>query len=180
MPAFCARWPDGSFSIVEADDEVHALIQLDELGDEPAELWQLQSCLLDFELTEEGTFRISQFGEQTGPEIMEKAYPVLSRALETELFADHLMEDHGVSLKYGADAQEALRKAVDAERNRLKDFERTPAATEQGKSIQRKIGGSAAYVDAIVQQAASRRLIVQQAASRRLKRYKPARNVKPS
>ncbi len=29
MPAFCARWPDGTFSIVEADDETHALIQLD-------------------------------------------------------------------------------------------------------------------------------------------------------
>ena len=61
MPAFCARWPDGSFSIVEADDKTHALIQLDELGDEPAELWQMQSCLLDFELTESGTFRIRQF-----------------------------------------------------------------------------------------------------------------------
>src|SRR5258707_1192396 len=66
MPAFCARWPDGSFSIVDADDETHALIQLDELGDEPAELWQLRSCLVDFELTDAGTFRIRQFGEQTG------------------------------------------------------------------------------------------------------------------
>src|SRR5260370_40974630 len=31
MPTFCARWPDGSFSIVGADDETDALIQLDEL-----------------------------------------------------------------------------------------------------------------------------------------------------
>ena len=61
MPAFCARWPDGSFSIVDADDETHALIQLDELGDEPAQLWQLRSCLLDFELTDSGTFRIREF-----------------------------------------------------------------------------------------------------------------------
>jgi hypothetical protein len=65
MPAFCARWPDGSFSIVDADDETHALIQLDELGDEPAQLWQLQSCLLDFELTDSGTLRMREFGEQT-------------------------------------------------------------------------------------------------------------------
>jgi hypothetical protein len=81
MPAFCARWPDGSFSIVDADDETHALIQLDELGDEPAQLWQLQSCLLDFELTDSGTFRIREFGEETGSEIMERAYPVLNKAL---------------------------------------------------------------------------------------------------
>jgi hypothetical protein len=48
MPAFCARWPDGSFSIVDAEDQTEALIQLDEIGDEPADLWQMQSCLLDF------------------------------------------------------------------------------------------------------------------------------------
>ena len=29
MPAFCARWPDGSFSIVDAEDETDELIQLD-------------------------------------------------------------------------------------------------------------------------------------------------------
>ena len=46
MPAFCARWPDGSFSIIDADDETDARIQLDELGDEPADLWAMESCLL--------------------------------------------------------------------------------------------------------------------------------------
>jgi hypothetical protein len=60
MPAFCARWPDGSFSLVTADDETHALIQPDELADEPAELSELESCLLDFELTDDGAFRITQ------------------------------------------------------------------------------------------------------------------------
>jgi len=48
MPAFCARWPDGSFSIVDADDETHALIQLDELGEEPAQLWMMESWLVGF------------------------------------------------------------------------------------------------------------------------------------
>ena len=91
MPAFCARWPDGSFSIVDADDEVHALILLDELADEPAELWQMQSCLLDFELTDDGTFRLSQFGEDTGPEIMERAHPVLSVALADQLCSSSIV-----------------------------------------------------------------------------------------
>ena len=40
MPACCARWPDGSLSIVDAEDKTHALIQPDELDDEPAQLWQ--------------------------------------------------------------------------------------------------------------------------------------------
>jgi hypothetical protein len=158
MPAFCARWPDGSFSIVDADDETHAPIQLDELGDEPAELWQLQSCLLDFELTERGTFRIRQFGEQTGPEIMERAYPVLSKAMEAEAFAEHGMEDQGEALRYGSEATEVLRQAVEAERERLSDFQRASATTEQGKGLQRQqrqLGASGAYIDAMVMQAAS-------------------------
>ncbi len=88
MPAFCARWPDGSFSIIDADDETDARIQLDELGDEPADLWAMESCLLDFELTDSGTFRLTQFGERTAPEILERAYPVLNKTLESESFAD--------------------------------------------------------------------------------------------
>ena len=94
MPTFCARWPDGSFSIVGADDETDALIQLDELGDEPAELWRMDSCLLDFDLTDEGTFRLKlkQFGEQTGSEILERGYPVLKKTLEGEAFAEDAIE----------------------------------------------------------------------------------------
>ena len=170
MPAFCARWPDGSFSIVDADDETDALIQLDELGEEPAELWQMQSCLLDFELTESGTFRVSQFGEETGPEIMERAYPVLSKALEAETFAEHEMAEQSESPTYGPEATEVLHKAVAAERGRLRDSPRTSATTELGKGIQRELGASGAYVDAMVERAASKRL----------KRYTPGKNFKPS
>jgi len=171
MPAFFARWPDGSFSIVDADDKVHALILLDEFGDEPAELWQMQSCLLDFELTDDGTFRISQFGEETGPEIVDRAYPVLGKALQEETFGDHSPEDRGgESANRGAQAREALRQAVDVERKRLSEFQHTPAATEVGKGVQGAIGGSGAYIDAIVQQVAGQQL----------KRFKPARNAKPS
>jgi hypothetical protein len=158
------------FSIVDADDETHALIQLDELGDEPAELWQMESCLLDFELTERGTFRIRQFGEQTGPEIVERAYLLLGEALADEMFAEHPMEDQGERLEYGPEAARVIRKAVDAERGRVTDFQRTLATTEQGKALQRELGGSRTYIDAIVEQAAAKRL----------RRYKPAGNAKPS
>jgi hypothetical protein len=170
MPAFCARWPDGSFSIVDADDETHALIQLDELGDEPAELWQLKSCVLDFELTDAGTFRMRQFGEQTGPEIMERAYPVLSTVLQDDMFAEHAIEAGDEPLKYGADAARILRKAIEAERDRLSDFQRTPATTEQGKALEGELGGSGLYIDAIVERVASKTL----------GRYKPGKNVRPS
>jgi hypothetical protein len=59
---------------------------------------------------------------------------------------------------------------VEAERERLMDSQRTSATTEQGKSLQRELGASGAYID----------VIVEQAASARLKRYRPGKNVKLS
>lgn len=170
MPAFCARWPDGSFSIVDADDETDARIQLDEFGEEPAELWPMQSCMLDFDLTDDGTFRFKQFGEQTGPEILAKGYPVLDKALQDDAFVEHAIEAQTEPQEYGSAAAKILRKAVEAERKRLKAFRRSPATTEHGKAIQRELGGSGAYVDAIVEQVASETL----------RQYKPAKKTKPN
>ncbi len=62
-----------------------------------------------------------------------------------------------------------IREAVEAERGRLRPFERSVATTEQGKDLQREMGGSRAYIDAVVEQAAAKRL----------RRYTPAKNVKP-
>jgi hypothetical protein len=170
MPVFCARWPDGSFSIVDADDETHARIQLDELGEEPAELWPMQSCLLDFDLNDEGTIRLKQFGEQTGPEILARAYPVLNKTLEGEAFTEHAIEQQAEPQEYDSTATKVLRKAVQAERKRLASFRRTSATTERGKEIQRELGGSGAYVDAIVEHVASKSL----------RRYKAGTKTKPN
>jgi hypothetical protein len=170
MPAFCARWPDGSFSIVDAVNETDALIQLDELGDEPAELWAMQSCLVDFELSDDGTFRLKQFGEETAPEILERAYPVLNKVLEDEALADRAIVSEADPPRDDSPENETLRDAVKAERERLKAFERTPATTELGKELQSQVGGSGAYVDAIVEQTASERL----------RRHKPGKRTKPN
>lgn len=156
MPVFCARWPDGTFSIVDAKNRKDALIQLDEFGDEPAELWRMKSCLLDFDLTDTGTFWLNQIGEETANEVMERGYPVLNRTLEADTFAARaLIESAPASQQYDGPAAEILRNAVESERKRLQDFRATPATTERGKDLQRQLGGSGAYVDAIVKQAAS-------------------------
>jgi hypothetical protein len=126
--------------------------------------------LLGFEMTDRGTFRLAQFGELTEPEILKRAYPLLSKTLEGEDFSKHAIVEAGESLNYGSEAAEVLREAVEAERERLRDFQRMEATTERGKDIQRQLGGSGVYIDAMVNKAASRRL----------KRYKPAQNVKPS
>ena len=103
-----------------------------------ADLRPLQSCLLDFE-PEIMDYGESLYGAQQGA--------------EAEAFAEHAMEDQGEALRYGPVATEVLLKAVEAERDRLRDFQRTPATTEQGKGLQRQLGGSGAYIDAVVDQA---------------------------
>src|SRR6266849_2655311 len=109
MPACCARWPDGRFSVVDDDDDTHARIHLDELGEEPAALWLMQSCLLDFDLTDEGTIRLKQFGEQTGPEILARGYPLLKKALEADAFAEHAIEQQAEPQEYDSAATKILR-----------------------------------------------------------------------
>jgi hypothetical protein len=112
MPAFCARWPDGGFSIVDVDDETHALIELDQLGDEPTQIWQMQSCLLDFELTENGAFLLKEFGEETGPEIMRKAYPDLNKALTAAAFSEHAMEEQIEPVEYALFLYSGLQSVI--------------------------------------------------------------------
>lgn len=129
----------------------------------------MQSCLVDFDLTDDGTFRLKQFGEQTAPEILERGHPMLDKALEGEAFTEHAIESAADPQPYDSAATEIRRNAVKAERGRLKDFQRTSATTERGKDLQRQVGGSGAYVDAIVEQAASQHL----------RRYKPRKKSKP-
>ena len=160
MPMYFARWPNGSFSVVHAHDEQDAYVQLDELGVEPAELRLMESCLIDFELTDSGTFRLCQFGDDTLDEILENGYPLLDAALRSDLLNEHDVVDDGGSIdRYDDSATEILSHAVRAERERCKPFEPSPASTEIGKALQGHLGGSGHYVDALVEMVAEERLL---------------------
>ena len=62
MPVYFVRWKDGSFSLVEADDTDKAYELLDEFGNEPADRFPLGSCVMDFELTDRGSFQVRALG----------------------------------------------------------------------------------------------------------------------
>jgi hypothetical protein len=152
MPMYFARWPDGSFSVVDAADEQSAYVQLDELGPEPAELRLMESCLIDFELTDSGTFRLREFGGETLGEILDNGYPALKAALSSGRLADHGVVDDAEGIDgYDDSAKAILADAVRTERERFKDFEPSPASTELGKALQENLGASGHYVDALVQ-----------------------------
>jgi hypothetical protein len=91
-------------------------------------------------------------------------------SLASKTFAEQAMEVPTEPVEYGPRAKQILREAVETERQRLKNFEPAPASTEHSKSIQRELGGSGAYINAIVEEVASKRL----------KQFKPDRRVKPS
>src|SRR5437016_3292879 len=119
MPVYCARWPERSFSVVQGDDEEGAYIRLDEFGGEPIEVWQLGSFAMDFKLTDAGTFRLVQIGEEMLAEILDKAYPSLNQAITSEFLGGHNVDDEADLANYEPAGRELLTKAVQEERERF-------------------------------------------------------------
>ncbi len=157
MAVYFARWKDGSFSIVEADDEDEAYELLDEFGDEPVELSALKSCLIDFELTDRGSFRLDHFGEVMQDEILERGYPVLQNALTAAAEHEYDPEQDQVPADV-SDVPPDVAEAVQAERERFVGFRPASASTELGKDIQAHTNTSGRNVDAIIKRKAAKTL----------------------
>lgn len=157
MAVYFARWKDGSFSIVGAGDQDEAYERLDEFGDEPVELSPLESCLIDFELTDRGSFRLGHFGELMQDEILERGYPALQRALTAA--AEHEYDPERDQVPAGAsDVPADVAQAIQAERERFAAFRPATASTELGRDIQAHTNTSARNVDAVIKRKASKTL----------------------
>jgi hypothetical protein len=178
MPVFFARWPDGSFSIVSAVDETDAYVQLDEIADEPAEVWEMQSCLLDFALTGQGTFRLIEMGEETATEILRRGYPILRKALAKELSPEYAIIDatRESQCELGIETVKNVCRAAKAEQGRLrsKSAKRTPVKTEIGRAIQRKMSCSGPYADAMASRA-----LADKTGAEDLKKSTPKKRTRP-
>jgi hypothetical protein len=157
MAVYFARWKDGSFSIVEADDENEAYELLDEFGDEPAELLTLKGCLIDFELTDRGSFRLREFGEVMRDEILQRGYPLLEGALASVASQEYDPEQDNAPENLSA-VPPQVAKAVQAERERFAEFRPESATTELGRDIQAHTNTSGRNVDAIINRKAAERL----------------------
>ena len=177
MPVFFARWRDGSFSIVSAVDETDAYVQLDEIADEPAEVSEMRSCLLDFGLTANGTFHLIEMGQDTADEILKKGYPSLRKALVKEPCPEYAIveECRRSQCEFGIETTINVRKAAKAEQNRLrsKSDKRTPAKTELGRAIQDTMSCSGPYADAM-----AARALADKIAADNLKKSKPKKKIR--
>jgi len=148
---YLCRWPNGEFSLIKADDRKDAVVQLDEwAGAEPAWLVPLETCMVDFHLNDRGEIELGEFGEETGEFIWEKCYPELEQVLSSEDVLKHR------SGKRNREAANKIRRAVAHERSRLwhAQKEGTPAKTEIGRELQKRLGTVGPVADQYVEFAA--------------------------
>ena len=134
---YLCRWPNGDFSIVKADGERAAVVQLDEwAGAEPAWLVPLEPCMIDFRLNDQGGIELADFGEETAEFIWDHCYPDLDQLLSSEDGLHHL----GGERK--REVTKKIRRAVEHERKRLWSVQAdcTPARTVLGQELQKRLG----------------------------------------
>ena len=149
---YLCRWPNGEFSVVKADSRREAIIELDEwAGAEPAWLVPMDECMIDFRLNDQAEIDLVEFGEETTDFIWEHCYPAL-RAL--------LSSDDPVGSGVGepkAGAGETIKAAVEHERKRLwtAPSNGSPARTELGQELERRLGTVGVVADHYVEIAAN-------------------------
>ena len=112
---------------------------------EGAEISQIRDFMVDFRLNEEGDVELVEFGESCRDAILEKAYPRLLEAM----MAAPVTPSGGTT----AEGKAMVRNAVEEERTRpLKPARSPQPATEAARTLQKKMGASAAYANRAVEE----------------------------
>lgn len=149
---YLCRWPNGDFSVVQAESKRDALVQLDELAGALAQ-WvvPLETFMADFRLDDEGRIEFKTFGEGTREFVRSHCYP----ELEEVLAGGSITSEPG---EYSPKEKEIIKKAVERERTRLWDnqSEGPEAETEMGKRLQASMGTTGPVADHYVKLAAKR------------------------
>ena len=79
---YLCRWPNGDCSVVKARDRSEAVRPLDEWGSaDPTCLVAMDSCMIDFRLSDRAEIELNHFGEETENLIWEQCYPELEESL---------------------------------------------------------------------------------------------------
>jgi len=154
MAIYLCRWPNGDFSIVNAQTKSEAIELLDEWGNaEQVSLKRMTDCMFDFRLADDGQIELADVGESTHDCIMQTCYPELDKAYATAEWDE-------AGLDYSAKGHEQIREAVDLERRRLWDSQppAREAETGLGREIQKQTGAASVVVNRIVREAAKKRL----------------------
>jgi hypothetical protein len=137
---------NGDVSFVSARTKEDAIVMLDEWDNaEGAEISQIRDFMVDFRLNDEGDLELTEFGESCRDTILKNVYPRLLEAM----MAAPVTPSGGTT----AEGKAMVLKAVEEERTRRLKPTRSPQpATEAARTLQEKMGASAAYANRAVEE----------------------------
>ena len=157
MPLFLCRWPNGDCSVVWARNKEDAIEALDQVGNaEGCPITPVHEFQIHFALTDRGELALEGLGDDTEPEIVACAYPVLDRAL-AGAYGDGACDNYD---DLPPDRRAAIARAVEEERRRIDvDQPQIPEPlTELGRDIKQQMDLPTVLIDRAVRHAATKTL----------------------
>ena len=141
MRVFAVRSVDGQLGIVAARNKVDAVERLDEFANfEGCPIRELPELMLLLDMDEEGAFTLEHVGEEMNETIRTFAYPLVQKAFEDVL--DQQEDGHRDPIDRNEQTlaqEDPIRKAVEAERERVRRKSMAEPLTERGREIQRQM-----------------------------------------
>ena len=123
MPVFAVRGMDGQVGIVAARNKVDAVERLDEFANfEGCPIRELPDVMLLLDVDDDGEMALRHLGEEMEGSIRRFAYPLLERLVRSGQFDD----------------QELTRRAVRAERERVRRKGTAQPLTGRGREIKQQ------------------------------------------
>jgi hypothetical protein len=155
MPVFACRWTNGDVSFVLAPSKEAAIEQLDEVDNaEGCPIIQVPEFQIHLKLTDDGGFNFEGWGELTEDVVWNTLYPKLHEAWGTVWSEQE--ETHSGTVT--PQQQERIRRAVQEERERVRDKRVADPQTEVGRDIKRMSDMPTSLVNKIVREGATERL----------------------
>ena len=141
MPVFVVRNVDGQLGIVAARNKVDAVERLDEFANfEGCPIRELPELMLLLDINDEGELTLEHIGEEMDDVIRTFAYPLVEKAF------DHVLDQQEAGQGEASDRndrtpaqKELIRKAVEAERERVRRKKMAEPLTEGGRAIKQQL-----------------------------------------
>ena len=141
MPVFVVRNVDGQLGIVAARNKVDAVERLDEFANfEGCPIRELPELMLLLDMDDEGQLTLEHIGEEMNDVIRTFAYPLVEKAFEIVLDQQEAeqRDPHDPNERTRAQ-KELIRKAVEAERDRVSRKKMPEPLTERGSEMKRQL-----------------------------------------
>jgi hypothetical protein len=141
MRIFAVRSVAGQLGIVAARNRVDAVERLDEFANfEGCPIRELPELMLLFDVDDEGEFTLEQIGEEMDDAMRTFAYPLVKKALTDVLDSQDAGSREPIDSNERTPKQKDLiRKAVEAERDRVGRKSMAEPLTQRGRELKRQL-----------------------------------------